>query len=322
VEGFDLVDSVRVDRTHFDYSYTLRVRGDARSYATGTFTVTSTAATSQIMKGGVAVGGVDAGSFVRTNDVFTVRQDRTVPLDTTALKFAFSGSPTGVDPSASDPAAVRIGQVAFLESGGRPLHEGSFPIASENPTAGANLILRANLFGSVANASFALIGASGQTLWQGALAAPNPAELASPRYVAGVTVPAQPFRIRVVAIASNGHTVSWTSAKLFVPPAYSMAIAPAKGVLAQGESVATDIVLTSTTASGFYVIALILPAGFASSAGPWTIALAPGARVDLSTTITAPISGEPFRRYTIGVRAAPSGSPSDAQLTNVRVLIE
>jgi hypothetical protein len=95
IEGYDLVRSVRVDRTNFDYSYRIRVQGDGFTYTGATIEVASKSIVTgtTVVKSTVNVGQLDAEEFVRTSDVFTIRQDRTRPLDPSALTFSFKGTP-------------------------------------------------------------------------------------------------------------------------------------------------------------------------------------------------------------------------------------
>jgi hypothetical protein len=60
VSGMNLVNSVRVGRTTFDYTYTISVTNDATALANATATVTSSSPATVIVRGTVALGNVAA----------------------------------------------------------------------------------------------------------------------------------------------------------------------------------------------------------------------------------------------------------------------
>jgi hypothetical protein len=319
VEGFDLVSSDRTGRTTFDFTYRLRVQVDEQSYSGASFTVASSNAATKIIQGTVPLGSIDAEAFIRTSSTFTIQQDRTVPFDPTALSFKFAGTVIGVGSGAS---TVQIGTVTFLESTGRPIHPGSFPLQMVNPSAGASLGLRADVFGDAASVSFKLLSTANQTLAAGPMAM-APSSLGSiPRYLAAVQIPSHAFQIQVTVLDSGGGSTTWTSATVYTPAAYGIQIAPTAAEVARGAAISTQLLISSTTASGAYNISLLLPNGWVSSTGPWVVNLTSGKVSQVNTTLTVPATGKPYSRYTLTAVATPVANNSPSQSANLLFIVE
>lgn len=315
VEGFDLISATRVDRTKFDYRYSLRVQGDVNSYSNSSFTVASNALSTVVIKGLVTLGSVDPGSFFRSTDTFVLRQDRTVPFDSSNITFKFSGTP----PIPPQSAAPRIGAAIFMRQGGRPGHEGYFSIQSDSPSAGANLILKVGVDGAATSVQYSFIGQDGRALTTGAML-PTAAPL--PWYTASVQIPVQSFNLSIVALGPTGVISTWTSARQFSPTGYTVELKPQTGLFQKGQSIPVSIVINSALTTGSYSVSVLLPTGFAGNTGPWTVFLSPGSSTVLSANIIAPSSGEPFQRYTLGVLAFPVGSPVNSSISNLNVMVD
>jgi hypothetical protein len=319
VEGFDLVSSLRTGRTTINYTYTLRFQVDGQSYSGASYTVTSTNLATTVVQGTVPLGNIDAETFIRTKSTFTIQQDRKVPFDPTALHFAFTGTVAGVASGASN---VQIGTVDFLVEAGRPLHRGSFPMQTANPVAGSTVGLRADVFGSVSSVSFQFLSAANQTLASGPMAMSPTSLAAVPRYLIGVDIPSQPFQIQITAMDTNGVSTTWTSATLYNPSPFDIQIAPSLAEVPRGQTIPTQIVVSSVTASGQYNVSLLLPAGWANSSGPWLVTLTPGVASTISTTLTAPSTGQPYSYYTLTAVVSPAGNAAQQQTANLLFTIE
>jgi hypothetical protein len=319
VEGFDLVSSVRTGRTTFNYTYTLRFQVDNQNYSGASFTVTSTKPATTVVQGNVPVGNLDAESFIRTKSTFTIQQDRTVPFDPTALHFAFAGTVAGVASGASN---LQIGTVDFLVQAGRPLHEGNFPLQTANPVAGSTLFLRADVFGSVSSAAFRFVSPSNQTLAAGSMTMAPTSLTSVPRYLAAVVIPSQPFQIQITAVDPKGASTTRTSATMYTPSPFDIQIAPSSAEVPRGQTIPTQIVVRSVTARGQYNVSLLTPAGWANSAGAWTVTLTPGVASTINTTLTAPATGQPYTYYTLTAVVSPAGNAAQQQTANLKFTIE
>lgn len=314
VEGIDLVSSRRFDRTKFDFTYSLRVRADAVSYATGGFTVTSSSPATTVLQPTISLGGLDAGSLIRSTGTFTIRHDRTTLFDPSALKFVFAGSPVPVAAG-----GAQVGTVQWLEISGRPGHEGLLPIQQSSPLAGSTPRLLVAIAGPVASARYVLSSPSGALLSTGSLVrTPH----IVPAYDASLVVPSQTFRMTIEAVATGGQITSWTSNQLYSPQAPKIVIKPETALLKKGQTIAATIEIHSAANSGWRKVWLILPTGFASAAGPWDVLLTPGTVSTINTSITAPSTGRPYIPYTLGAAVGTSLSLDSAAVANQQLLVE
>ncbi len=321
VEGFDLVSTTRTGRTAYDYTYRLRVRGDMQSYKMASFTVSSAVATTKVVDAAVTVEGIDAGAFIRPSDTFTIRQDRLVAFDSKALTFSFFGQPMGLGTGVDAP---RIGPLTFLEDGGRPEHEGSFPIQGESPLGGINIVMRMNIYGNVGAASYRFLSASSAVLAEAALIRAYPQDAESTEFIAGVTTPLEPFTVEIVAIGeADSQQVVWRSARLYRPPALALRILPAHARLARGEEV--DVTLRITPATGIrgdYKVLLSLPAELSGQKGPWVVSLRTGLVTEVTTRLTASTLPETFGPYTIAMEAVSVANPAEVATATLQMFVE
>lgn len=317
VQSYSLVSSVRSGRTTFDYTYRALVRSDQASYRNARFTLTSAAAATQVIDGSVAVGDLDAGQVVLAADTFTIRQDRLLPFNPGALSFAFAGQTVG---SGVGPSKLSVGSLLFLEPGGRPGHEGLFPIEASAPPAGELVPMRLEIYGQVHSANYQLVDASGQALAGGDLMRIPQEDAASPTYFTVASVPSQPFRVAISATGTSADSLAWQS-RLYSPTTTSLRLIPSKAILAKGETVPLTVRLGSPTTGGTYTVRLWLPPEWSGNSGPWSVAVSAGETRDIATTITAPASGAAFVHYTVIAEALPldPGIPTVASTLNFEV---
>lgn len=315
IEGFDLVNSVRISRAVFDYSYRVRIQGDAYTYTGVVVTVMTKKPISgtTVTKSTVSVDKLDAGAFIFTSDTFTVRQDRTVAFDPSNISLVFSGV---AQSNASTAGFAQVGAVTFVETSGRPGHEGSFPIQGSDPTAGGLFGIMANVFGAPTNVSFQLIGNSGNVLAQGVML--NEDKFI---YIAPVTIPNVPFNLSITATGSNGSTSNWTSSRLYNPPAYTLSIVPSTAILDTHAPVPLALVVNSTGASGTYNLSLTLPAGFSAGQTSWAVNIGAGQGIQVSTTLTAPPNGPHYQRYTLVATITSKINPQDFTQSILKVMV-
>lgn len=115
VTGLQLVSSVRVGRTSFDYTYKIAVTNGSPALNGAQAAVRSTAAATQILKGTVALGNLAAGAAITSTDTFTLRQDRTVAFNPTALVWTVTGTEVGtpsLDIALSEPFVAPDGSIS------------------------------------------------------------------------------------------------------------------------------------------------------------------------------------------------------------------
>jgi len=108
VSNYILVSSTRVTRTVFEYAFQADVTNNSNVDAVNVKTIINikAAAPTTVGDNRLSFGDVPAGLTVRSKDTFTVRQDRTLPLDPSSLvPNTFEGPPK--DP-AKPPAVVQL----------------------------------------------------------------------------------------------------------------------------------------------------------------------------------------------------------------------
>ncbi len=115
VTGMQLLNTVRVDRTKYDYTYSITVANGAPALTAAKATVVSSAAATQIIKATVDLGNLAANATVTSTDTFTLRQDRSFAFNPAALAWTVTGgSGTGaitLDLALSDPVVAPSGSV-------------------------------------------------------------------------------------------------------------------------------------------------------------------------------------------------------------------
>lgn len=324
VLGFDLVSSARTGRTSFDYTYRVRVRADSSSYVDAYFIATSTAPGTQVVEDTITLGGVDAGSFVRPADTFTIRQDRVVPFDPRAFRFKFFGNRTGIG---NNPDAPQIGPLQFLEDGGRAGHEGSFPMQASMPPGGVNLAMTVTIGGAISSASYRFLGTTNQVLTEGTFSSLIPEIPAYPEFVAGIVTPAEPFTIQVTAVDANtSQPVVWRSATVYKPASLVPRIVPSSASFKPGQPVDVTLQVTSVSAAAEHKISLFLPPGLTlptgSGSGSWIVNIAPGQTAQISTRVTASSSSDLSGPSTILMEAESVASPANIVAATLDVLVE
>lgn len=310
VEGIELVSATRVDRTTFDYRYSVRIRSDSYNYSSAALTVTTELPESvtSIPKPNITIGALDAGQFMRTEDVFVVRHDRTSAFDPSKLVFSFSGVPKVVS------HAKRIGTVQFLEPGGRPGHAGLFPVQGRSPHAGQAVFLSAQVLGDPAAIRYSLITQLGQVVVSGELIKQYPGF-----YGVQLVTPDFPFRVSIAADYAGAPSDSWTSSSIYDPPPFDLRILPFQSAFPRGSSFDLTVAVRSVTAAGRYAIRLLVPVGFSLSPSSSDVLLSPGAEMQVQFRVTAPASPGPFRMSTLVVRAEHATGSGPSWMSQVGV---
>jgi hypothetical protein len=322
VEGFDRIPKCHPqsacdgeDLGKGERSYRLRVRGDSSSYRNASFVVASSSTSIEVVQGTVNIGVLDAGRFVRPTGTFTIRKGPG-KLDLGALVFTFSGEITSSTTGAS---GLSVGVLEFVEAGGIPPHEGTFPIQGSDPSAGSALGLRVDVFGSVSAARYRFLNNAGSVLSEAPLFSSGDASALSPRFFTSVLIPDEPFRVEVALTGTNGTSFWWTSST-YVPQPLRLDVVPAKAFLSKGERVPVTIRLVSGV-SATYTVRLFLPTGFSGSEGPWTVSLAAGETHSIATEIRASATPLSFEN-TVTVEAERIGQSTIPATANFSFLVD
>lgn len=134
VVDMQLVSSVRYDRTHVDYTYKAVVQNGSPALSAVTATVSSSAATTQVVRASIAIGDMAAGITATSSDTIAIRQDRSVAFDPTVLTWTVAGTPVAVGPASvsfaiSEPFVAPGGSITLkptvLDADGNPVDASS-----------------------------------------------------------------------------------------------------------------------------------------------------------------------------------------------------
>ena len=145
VTGMNQVNSTRVGRTTYDYTYTINVTNGSPALSNVVATVTSSAAATIIVQGSVPLGTLAAGANSTSTNTFTLQQDRLVQFDPTQLVWKVTGTPVDVVPNvagntqaAAATAIVGAGLVVGIVTSASSSSVPSGSVISQSPPAGAS----------------------------------------------------------------------------------------------------------------------------------------------------------------------------------------
>ena len=94
VSAPQILSETRIDRTVFEYVMTASLTNSAPTLARAVeATLTSASPKTTIVEGKLSFGNVAGGATVTTTDTFTIRHDRTAPVDPSVLQWATSAAP-------------------------------------------------------------------------------------------------------------------------------------------------------------------------------------------------------------------------------------
>lgn len=134
------VSESRVGRTTFDYVFKVTVTGGSIDYEQATARVVRVGAGTSVVDGSVVIGNVSASASVQLDDTITLRHDRSVPFDPSAISWSVTAVAVArsvqITPNAvtftgaaqAQPITVRV-----LNSAGREIPGAPFALTSSNP---------------------------------------------------------------------------------------------------------------------------------------------------------------------------------------------
>jgi hypothetical protein len=305
VQSIHLISGVQ-QGTRCTLTYRLLVRGDVRPYRSGVFNVTTTNPALTVLTNQVEIPEIDAEQLMLSTAPLTASVDpgrlvppvgkceQLPPFLLTDFSFSFAGQLDGTSDSAG---ILRMGEIRFLEAGGRPGHEGTFPIQGDSPPAGAGLVMLVGIFGGVSSATYQLLDMSGQVLLGGSLTAQS-----ENLFYAGFLTPTVPFRVAISAVGSPSLKLAWTS-RLYNPAPLALRIVPASILISPGQTVPIQLELNSAHVQGSYVVTMYLPPGFSDITGPQTVSVTPGSKNAVSATFSVGATVPTYTQYPVVVEA-------------------
>lgn len=305
VEDVILISSKRVDRTRFDYSFKLLVRGAFHSYESGSFNVSKLPSGSSSMVGAVTFGQIDALRRMLSAGTITIRHDRTYPFVKGDLKFLFAGKVAAPD---TTPGTPRIGAVRYYLFGGRPGHEGFFEGTASNPNAGPGTQLRVLLSAEATAASYTFKSLSGAVLASGVVSKlwPNNDEAS-----AMVDIPAEPFTTTISAAGANGANATRTSSPIY-PRTFPVDLVIENGAFRFGEIIRGRLNIGKASKADRLVVEITLPDGFSTPQTRFDIPVGPTAEASIAIPIQSPAVGKSTRFHTISALHYLASSPESA----------
>ena len=326
VESIQFLSGVQSNDNTCDLKYRILIRGDHRSYRSASFAVTTSVATLAMLNGTVSVPEIDSEQVMLTAP-FSVRYNVSAfrkqkikisnwcpepdddvgkgtsvpPLSATNFAFQFTGLMVGISPTAG---TLRVGELAFLEGGGRPGHEGTFPIQGDSPPAGAEVTLSVDIFGGASSVAYQLLSATSVVLNGTSLTASS-SNAWEKNFSGAIVVPSQPFRIGLTATNPNGQTLTWQS-RLYSPAPLAVRIVPTTAIVKVGQTVPVTLQIASDSIVGRYTVTMYPPPQFTVAPGSMKTSVIAKTITSLKTSLVVGPSATQYTRYPLLVEAIPT----------------
>lgn len=281
---FEQTSAVRVDRTRYDYTYMLHIKGTGQNIRNAEFVVTSNVPYTQVLDGSSKVSAIDAGRLTRSSDVIVLRHDRTYPFSFKNLRIRFTGQALSEQQSGQ----IAIGAVDLLGIGGRAGHEGFFELRATSPVPGQSLQLRVLIKGGATSAKYSLVNNLGSVIASGELLNP----WSGHNYFVGmIAVPAVPFSIKIDASDNQGRTGTFQSSP-YQPSASGVQVRVRNGAFRYGQHI-TGVIRVFGPGGSTQSIKLHVPESFTAAQTNWSMSLPPSGALEIPFDIATPGSGEP-----------------------------
>jgi Subtilase family len=111
VQGLVLKAERRISRVVFEYDYAITVRNEGAQLTGLVANLAAVGAGTTIVDGQVNIGALGAGSTLTTGDTITLRHDRNVPFQPTALQWQFSAEASAFVALPGNPSDQAVDQV-------------------------------------------------------------------------------------------------------------------------------------------------------------------------------------------------------------------
>lgn len=214
-------------------------------------------------------------------------------------------------------AAVELGGYGFVEAGGRPGHEGYFPVSGP-PVQGSTAVLRVLLHGPVREAQVRFVSAIGTTLTSAPLQQVPGSSLASPARYGKLLVPSEPYFVAIAGTDSVGAPFEFDnySSAPAQPTPIGVAIRPTLGQIIPNGPVVLYVEIQNTGPTDTFAVTVTDNAGNVAAPSTSSITIGTKAIATLKLSFKAPVSFSVLAGYelTVTVRGTVYGSANHAQV--------
>lgn len=209
---------------------------------------------------------------------------------------------------ATGKSGVFLHSVRFVEPGGRPGHEGLFPISGQ-PVLGKPAVLEAHVSGPIKTAAFALVSNTDEQIKPLQMHTVH-AGTDEREFVTNLELPISPFRIIVSGTDLNGYSYQRFFNPLFHPTTVVLVlIRGPEDVPAGTTAVFTYSVLNGGAAATFHVVAAS-SRSFATSVDPSDVTLSAAESAKLEVSVTVPSGIQPFTGSDLTVTVESRNDPA------------
>lgn len=197
----------------------------------------------------------------------------------------------------------------FVEPGGRPGHEGYFPIAGQ-PLAGKPATLEASISGMVKSAAFDVVSVSNETIRRLDMKAMD-SEPGRAQYFGTFDLPDSAFRVSVTGRDENGHAYQRVFHTLFHPATVAI-VAEDEGVsdVPPGKTTVLSYVVRNVGSAAEFRVVPYAGRGFETHVEPGTLNLASGASAKVRVSVTIPDSAPPGTGFDLTVSVSKVDDPA------------
>jgi hypothetical protein len=195
-------------------------------------------------------------------------------------------------------AEVKVVDVSFTEIAGRPGHEGLFPLNS-SPIAGQRNVLLARVLGNPKDVQVRFVSTSGILLGSYSLNRPSSSQYSSLNFFGEVTVPAEPFKMFLSGVDSNGVTFSseQTASVNIAPTTIKISGPSANYSFYRGTTAVMNAVVTNFGNSDTFAISVSDNIGNRTTPATNSVQLKNGETKLVTFNISIPTSGQILPAY-------------------------
>jgi hypothetical protein len=202
---------------------------------------------------------------------------------------------------------ISLHAVEFVELGGRPGHEGMFPIHGQ-PIVGKPTHLQATVVGEARQVTFELITPEGQSLQKISLKSIH-SDKDDQEFAGNVSLPAQPFRIIASGTDPSGQHFQRLHEALISPNTLSLALVNATDLKAGKTSAFTFQVTNLGNTDKFRLIA-VCANRWPTQVSHSDVTLTRGESAKVSVTVSVPAGTSAYSGADLILTATSEGEPN------------